>query len=420
MSDIQYSQEQLFIIFQKLKILTSVKDKQFLLEQNKDNEFLKTLLEANLNPYKLFQFNKMPVEHAMPVHTELSFAERHDHFVALLKDLQNRYVTGNKAKEAVENIFKLLLKEEYELYSSILLKEPIGVGVSTVNKVWPNLIPEFKVMLAPSQLPNLTELAYPLYVQPKYDGFRAVFIDGKFYTRSGLVYPNKNLAKYFTCLQGITNYVLDGELYIHGQPFQELSKTLNADNSLIPNGLKYHVYDCLPISDWIAQSTKLSYVDRLQILRGIVNSTVADYSKVIDAPTDLIEDAAQVIQIYKKYLKAGYEGCMLKSKEGKYQWKRTTLRSGEMIKLKPFETLDLKVTNIYDGEGKYEGKAGGIVVDYNGVAVSIGSGFDDLAREEMAKQPDKFIGKTAEIKYFEETEDGSLRFPIFIRWREDK
>lgn len=407
-------------IFKQLETTNSVKDKQALLEANKDNEQLKQLLLYNLNPYFNFYIKKMPEKLSYVEDTSWNDKDRYECFIAMLNDLKGRYTTGNEARNTVQTVMRMFDNEHYELYSKILLKAPIGVGAATVNKVWSKLIPEFKVMLAPSQLPNLTELQYPLYVQPKYDGFRAVYMKGQFYTRSGIIYPNVNLNKHFKCLEGINDYVLDGELYIHGSPFQDLSKTLNADEAKIPTDLKYHVYDCIPINDWENQKCNISYTDRLKDLRSIVNESIADYKKVIDAPTDKVSSAAEVVEIYKKYLKSGYEGCMLKAVEGKYQWKRVTLKSQEMIKVKPFETLDLKVTGIFDGEGKYEGKAGGILVDYNGVTVRVGSGFDDALRDALSKNPTSYIGKTVEIKYFEETEDKSLRFPIFIRWRDDK
>jgi DNA ligase-1 len=407
-------------IFNQLATTNSVKDKEAILKANSSNEKLKWLLEANLNPYKLYQFNKMPCEFEKEYEVEHTQEWKFDFLKGLLVDLEKRHLTGNKAKDAVCATFKLFDKEHFELYSKILLKESIGVGASTVNKVWPGLIPQFKLMLAPSELPNITTLQYPLYVQPKYDGFRCVYSEGKLWTRSGLIMPNKNLQKHFETLVGIDSYMFDGELYLHGGGFQNLATILNSDEAPVPKGLKYFIYDCMPIADWKAQKTKLGYSDRLKLIREQVNGVLADYSKYVDAPTDLAENSAEVIEIYKKYLKSGYEGCMLKAQEGKYQWKRVTLKSGEMIKLKPFKSLDLEVTGIYDGEGKFEGKAGGILVDYNGVAVRVGSGFDDATRDILSKESNRYIGKTAEIKYFEETEDGSLRFPIFERWRDDK
>lgn len=406
-------------IFKQLATTNSVKDKQAILEANKDNKYLKQLLEYNLNPYFNFYIKKMPQRLDYVEESTWDWFDKYDCFIAMLNDLKGRYTTGNLAKETVQTVFRMFDDDHYDLYSKILLKDAVGVGVSTVNKVWPGLVPEFKVMLAPSELPQLPNLKYPIYVQPKLDGFRAIYLDGQFYTRTGRSLPNVQLESYFKGLEGLSDTVLDGELYGHGVAFQDLSKTLTNEDKAIKIPLKYHVYDAIPKRDWLAQRTKLDYTERLQLLRTTVNS-IGDYKKVIDVATDLVEDSSQIAEIYKKYLKQGYEGCMLKAPEGKYQWKRVTLKSGEMIKLKPFVSEDLKVTSIYEGEGNFEGMAGGVVVDFNGNSVSVGSGFDVATRKEMAQSPNDFIGRTAEIKYFEVTEDGSLRFPIFERWRDDK
>lgn len=407
-------------IFNQLTATNSTKDKQAILEANKNDNLLKALLEANLNPYRLFQFNKMPCTFdEQLIVPSMSAKPASALFLELLNKLEARTVTGNAAKEAVTEVFRYFTKEEFELYTKILLKSSIGIGSTPTNKVWPKLIPEFDVMLAPSELPNLTNLQYPMYLQPKYDGFRCVYYNGKLYTRTGLPFANVNLTTHFSKLFETSENVLDGELYMHGKPFNEVSKILNADDKPIPADMKFYVYDCIPIKDWELQKTNMTYTDRLKLMRTVL-ANINDRKKIIDTPTDKINSPQEAVELYKKYLKDGYEGCMLKAVEGKYQWKRVTLRSGEMIKLKPFETLDLKVLEIFDGEGKYEGKAGGIIVDYNGVSVRVGSGFDDITREVLTQNKSEYIGKTVEIKYFEETEDKSLRFPIFIRWRDDK
>lgn len=408
-------------IFNQLSTTNSTKDKQAILEANKNNNLLKALLEANLNPYRLFQFNKMPcIFDEQLIAPSLSAKPVSLLFLELLDKLEARTVTGNAAKEAVTEVFRYFTKEEFELYTKILLKSSIGIGSTPTNKVWPDLIPSFKVMLAASQLPNLTDLQYPMYLQPKYDGFRCVFYNGKLYTRSGLPFPNVNLQTHFSKLFETSQNVLDGELYMHGKPFNEMSKILNNETIAIPADMKFYVYDCIPIKDWENQKCNITYTDRLKLLRTVI-ANIADRKRIIDAPTDKVNSAAEAIEIYKEHLKAGYEGSMLKAVEGKYQWKRVSIKSGEMIKLKPFKDEDLEIVDIVEGEGKYEGSLGSIVVRGNNVAdTSVGSGFTDADRKEIWDNKNKYIGKTAQIKYFEISEDKVLRFPIFERIRTDK
>lgn len=407
-------------IFDQLTATNSTKDKQAILETNKNNLLFMRLIEANLNPYRLFQFNKMPCTFdEQLIAPSLSAKPVSLLFLELLDKLEARIVTGNAAKEAVTEVFRYFTKEEFQLYTKILLKSSIGIGSTPTNKVWDNLIPSFKVMLAPTELPNLTDLQYPLYVQRKYDGFRCIYYNGKLYSRSGLSFPNVNLTAHFNKLFNTSTNVLDGELYMHGKPFNEVSKILNNETIAIPNDMKFYIYDCVPIKDWENKKCNITYTDRLKLLRTVV-ANISDYKKIIDTPTDKVNTAAEVVELYKKALTDGYEGCILKAIEGKYQWKRTTLKSGIILKLKPKETIDVKVESIFDGKGKYVGMGGGITFNYNSVIVDCGSGFTDSDREELTKTPEKFIGTMAEIEFMEETEDGSLRHPVFIRWRFDK
>lgn len=408
-------------IFKTLATTNSVKEKEAFLRTHIDNIELQELLATNLDPNRLYQFNVMPITY-QDVHTYDKFSESScfKMFMTLIGELETRKVTGNAAKQAVKDVFCRMDTNEFEMYSNILLKGPIGVGASTVNKVWPELIPEFDLMLAPNELPNITDLIYPLYVQPKLDGYRCVYKLQNLISRAGKSFGNSKLAEYFKSLWNLNDHVLDGELYVKGISFNKLQKILNTHDTPLPKGLKFVVYDCIPIKDWEAQRCKKPYSDRLIALRGIVNGQLADHSKIIDIPNDLVNSPAELMELYKKYLKEGYEGAMMKSIEGTYKWKRVTLKSGEMVKLKPFETVDLKITGVYEGTNKNEGKAGGFLVDYYGVTVRVGSGLPDPLRAKAFKTPDEYIGKTIEVRYLEETEDGSLRHPSFKRFRKDK
>jgi DNA ligase-1 len=73
-----------------------------------------------------------------------------------------------------------------------------------------------------------------------------------------------------------------------------------------------------------------------------------------------------------------------------------------------------------EGTGKHSGKLGSFVVDYKGVEVRVGSGLTDDLREQIWSDKATHIGRTIEVRYQEETPDGSLRFPTFVCFRNDK
>ena len=401
-------------ILEEISLKTSTLEKIEVLKKNFYNEELKQLLNLALNPYKNYQVNILPCKY-QPLNNQ---SENFKHFKILLDNLNNRIYSGSKAKKEIINVFKLFDEQSFKWYSKVITGKAIGIGESTVNKVWPNLIPSFKVMLAPSDLPNLTKLKYPIYVQPKIDGYRTLIINGEFYTRTGKKFGNKNLKEYFKNAVNYNSLVLDGELYCPDQDFNKLQSILNNHNNPLPNSLKYVIYDAIPLKDWEAQTSKKHYTERIKALREAVNA-ISDYKRILDCPTDLVNSPSEVLDLYKQYLAKGYEGVMLKAPTGLYRWKRVTLVSQEMVKLKPFETLDLTVTGFFEGEGALEGSVGGIVVDFNGNSVRVGSGFTLEDRQDLKLNPNKYLGKIAEIKYFEET-DNSLRHPVFIRWRFDK
>ena len=90
------------------------------------------------------------------------------------------------------------------------------------------------------------------------------------------------------------------------------------------------------------------------------------------------------------------------------------------MKLKAFHDVDLPIEQLLEGTGKHSGKLGSVVVKYNGVNVQVGSGFSDELREDVWADKDRFIGRIIEVRYQEETPDGSLRFPTFVCFRNDR
>ena len=84
----------------------------------------------------------------------------------------------------------------------------------------------------------------------------------------------------------------------------------------------------------------------------------------------------------------------------------------------------MKVIEFQEGTNKYTGTLGALVCEYKYSTVDVGSGFSDALRDEIWANKEAWLGKIITVKYFEETYNSatglpSLRFPVFIRVRED-
>jgi ATP-dependent DNA ligase len=121
----------------------------------------------------------------------------------------------------------------------------------------------------------------------------------------------------------------------------------------------------------------------------------------------------------------GYEGVMLKMLNTTYEWDR----SKNILKLKPCVTYEGVIVGWYEGRRgtKREGLFGGFrVVLPNGIVTRVGGGFNDAARAQIQlDDPDTWTGKIVECEAQPDpltndglTEDGKMRFPVYLRTRD--
>lgn len=340
-------------------------------------------------------------------------------FSNLINLLENNEISGYLASNTIVDVFNTFSAKEQEWYRKALCKEAIGVGAEIVNKAFPGLISDFKIMLAPNEQPNLDNICYPKIIQPKIDGFRAVFIPGKgFIGRNGKSIRNINLKTHFSAAYLQNAYVFDGELYCHGIGFNNVASILNSDSKPIPTDLKFYVFDGMTVDKWNKRKNNDKYGDRLTIFHKL--DRAAPLKNFIILGSDSAANKQEVMNKYSLYVKGGYEGIMLKDPNGIYTWSRVSLKSEILLKLKPSFTTDCKTIGFIEGEGKYTGLLGKIIVDFRGTKVGIGSGFSDKDREEIWKNQKKYLNMYAEISGMEVTKDASIRHPVWKRWREDK
>ena len=206
--------------------------------------------------------------------------------------------------------------------------------------------------------------------------------------------------------------VYDGEL-ICKDTFNDTQKLIMKQGP--KTNLVYHIFDKLSLDEFNSGQSKLSLFDRFDSF--FVPGDLPHIVKEEELYRG--DDISQVTKWFNYAKEQGWEGIMLKL-DAPYVRKRTT----NMLKIKEFDTLDLKVLRVKEGTGKFTGTLGSVTVDFEGNEVDVGSGFDDSLRAEIWKDPNIILDKVIEVQYFEITQnkDGkpSLRFPIFKGIRYDK
>lgn len=282
----------------------------------------------------------------------------------------------------------------------------MGMGIKSINKVLPGLIPAHNVMLAkPTFEPH--KVKYPCFGSPKIDGVRAIFKMGKFYSRNGHPYKGLEHLQEQLKIAGITGELdgeLDGELVVPGVSFQISSGQIRSNNPT-PNA-EFKLIELPTIKD--------RYIVRLTLMRDLHLAG----PNIHHIPHEKLDSLDEIYKYYKLCRKHKYEGIVVTP----YDYNYTGTRSWDWMKLKPKETYDAKIIDIYPGKPgtKYEFEMGGVTVMFKGKLNKVGGGWSDRQRLNFSIKPELIIGKMIEIHYMEETDDGNMRHARFFDFRPDK
>ena len=245
---------------------------------------------------------------------------------------------------------------------------------------------------------------WPMWGSTKLDGIRGFKVEeGGFVSRN--MKPIRGLDHLIEPFKGLhLGFEIDGELMIPGMHFQKASGLIR--NHQQQPSVHFNVFDC-------TDPTK-GFEERQIMLRAFIESL--GHPQIHFLPHTTIKDEAHAAEVFAERLKEGHEGLMLKSRGHMYR----NARSWDWMKMKVQDTADLICTRFFEGEGRLTGTLGGIVVDYNGVEVRIGTGFSDFERGRIWCNQEDYMNEIAEVAWHEETPGGSLRHPSFKGWRFDK
>jgi len=362
---------------------------------------LKNILKTTYNPY--MQFGLTPDESWLTGYGNEQFSQKTS---VLLYKLANGDLTGTRARTAVRAHLRELTFHSGQLLIMILNKTlSFGLAAKSINDVFPGLIPTHPIQLAKPF--ELRKCKFPCFVSPKLDGLRSKFQENQFFSRAGHKFVG--LSRLTDQMSHLIKQIgkdieFDGELMVDGEHFNEISGKIRAFTEA--DDAHYHIFDVPSLA--MPQYQRLAFLDLLATKHTLPNISFV--------PHRTVSSLEGINTHYADYLERGYEGAIVKQEMGYYQDNRTW----DWMKLKGAEPADCTIIGLYEGKGKYVGMAGGLVVDYNGVEVRVGSGLTDKQRLFWWQDQEEIIGRVAEIVYHEETPAGSLRHPRFKKLRGDK
>ena len=248
-----------------------------------------------------------------------------------------------------------------------------------------------------------------VFIQPKLDGVRCIFTKDGAYSRTGKEFKNLAHIKYDLTdfFRKHPNIVLDGELYNHAlkNDFEKIislvrkQKPTEDDRRDAQHLVQYHVYDT------IAEGP--DYESRFNWLRN--NLPIAATMTLIKNTVVGSYDEAKML--HNVHLAQGYEGSMLRLNKP-YEQKR----SYNLQKFKDFSDTEATIIGYEAGKGKFTGLIGKFFMqddDGNEFGCPIGKGYNFADRKAILENVHDYIGQRATFTYFQRTQAGSYRHPLF-------
>ncbi len=240
------------------------------------------------------------------------------------------------------------------------------------------------------------------WVSEKYDGVRALWNGEKLLSRGGNIY---HAPAWF--IRDFPKQKLDGELWIDRQQFELLVSTVR-DHKPDDNAwqkVKFMVFDMPELS--------MNFDSRLLQINKVVKKANIGWLQAVRQWK--VSSHKKLMQELAVITNAGAEGLMLHRGSSFYKGKR----SGDLLKVKPYEDAEAIVISHIRGKGKYINQMGALLVETlpmsnsrEKIRFKLGTGFSD---EERLNPPQ--IGDIVTFQYRGKTKNGVPRFASFLRIR---
>ena len=346
--------------------------------------------------------------------------------------------TGRDEDIAALKTFTAGLSDEHATLVNGLIKKDLTLGASekTLNKVFgAGFIPSFDVMLAEKYVENTAFVEGKRFlITEKLDGVRCMLIfnemgEPTFFSRAGKSFDD--MVELTAEVKSLNpQMVYDGELLlaveqpINSADLYRMTVKVTAKDG-VKSGLVYNVFDCLPKADLLKGGCNTACEERKSQLSAELSKVSLPHLKEVPI-LYAGDDVKKIDQLCDEYTDMGREGIMVNIADAPYECKRTK----NLLKVKRFNTADVRVLDWEEGTGANKGKLGAVIIEFiapdgKKYTCKVGSGFAKEDREFFFAQPDKIVGHIIEVGYFELSQNQkdqgySLRFPTFKCLRDDK
>lgn len=261
-------------------------------------------------------------------------------------------------------------------------------------------LPKFNTDASGELLPQLARIklwtpgctSYPQLIETKFDGNRSTIVLDldRTYALSRTGKPQMNI-NHLTAILDVnipfgnrtSKVILDGEIYLHGLPLEEINEAIKKVNENSPK-LQFMIYD-LPLLDddqEVRSATVQAFSEQL-------DSPFFPYSKV-----HVVESDEDVMQFHDEQLEAGFEGAIVKNPKSKYQ---PGQRNNDWKKVKARDENEFEITGHTFGQrGAQDLKficacsAGSFEVTMNGSIAT---------KERLAAKAESLIGKMLTVEH---------------------
>ena len=413
-------------MFETIKNTSSTNDKKKLIaEYGEDGLFIK-LLEFTLNTYKVTGLSKKKMNKKLKLIPTVELSTMNEAIEYILKNNTGRDEDIINIKSYIQS----LPSDLQDFYTEIFMKSyKLGASKKLANSVFGStFVDDFKVMKST----NYKDCKKDFDKRAKKDGY-AIYLKengvrGEIIVDNGVVKIRSRQGLYVegfldmeNSFRNLPNGLYEGEFTAIGS-FKDSNERCRKTRSIyssngIKEGIKIGLFDYISLEDMIECKNNIPTTERKKFIENIAKNANSELIYYIE-PIYVGNDLSMMEKILDDVTAAKEEGISANILTAPYEFKK----SKWAVKYKKFNTIDLKIIGMTEGDGKNKGKLGSMLVDYKGTPVGVG-GWTDYERDYYWNNQDEYIGRVLEISYKDITTDTktgkeSLEFAQRVTMRE--